>query len=608
MENFVVSARKYRPLTFQSVIGQDHITSTLRNAIQRNQLAHAYLFTGPRGVGKTTCARIFAKAINCLSPTADAEACGVCESCRGFAEGRSFNIHELDAASNNSVEDIRNLTDQVRIPPQIGKYSLYIIDEVHMLSSAAFNAFLKTLEEPPRHAIFILATTEKHKILPTILSRCQIYDFNRIRVEDTVKYLQYIAGKEAVTYDDESLHIIAQKSDGGMRDALSMFDRVVSFCGSHLEVSQVSGCLNVLDFDTYFKATELAFAEKYTDLLILFDDVLRRGFDGQMFLSGLSSHFRDLLVAKDPATLPLLEVTGSVAERYRKQATSLETPQIFDAINLISAADATYRQSVNRRLHVELALLKLCGFKKKNSDGEYTLPKFVATESAPAVVASTPSATSAPVASAPVSQQPQPQPQPQPQSSVSPTITTPIQPSEPIPVPASTPPATVQPAPQPISQPTPTINVSGFSLRDIGAKDTSAEGGVAADTHAERVVTQSAEEIEQRINASYDRLLEHWRELRPRIAIGMQNHSVRGSELTVRVPNEVMQCEMYQCKQDIEISVMTVADVQSVSLVVEVTDDVAEVKVPISVEDRVKFLIEKNPGLLKLKDELDLVV
>ncbi|MDE5945192.1 MAG: DNA polymerase III subunit gamma/tau, partial [Rikenella sp.] len=371
MEPFVVSARKYRPATFRSVVGQSHITETLKNAIARGQLAHAYLFTGPRGVGKTTCARIFAKAINCMNPTTEHEACGECESCRAFAEGRSFSIHELDAASNNSVEDIRALTEKVRIPPQVGRYSVYIIDEVHMLSANAFNAFLKTLEEPPHYAVFILATTEKHKILPTILSRCQCYDFNRIRVEDTVRYLQYIAGNEGVAYDDEALHVIAQRADGGMRDALSMFDRVVSFCGTELTGDKVAESLNVLDYNTYFAATDLILGGDYAELLNLFDGILRRGFEGQLFIAGLNGHMRDLLVCKNPQTAQLLEVTGRVAERYRAQAQQegCDVGFLFNAINLLTQTDTGYRSATNRRLHAELALIKLCGLgglKKKD--------------------------------------------------------------------------------------------------------------------------------------------------------------------------------------------------------------------------------------------------
>ncbi len=365
MDNFIVSARKYRPTTFASIVGQSHITSTLKKAISKGQLAHAYLFCGPRGVGKTTCARILAKAINCLNPTSDAEACNECESCKSFNENRSLNIHELDAASNNGVDDIRDLIKQVLVPPPISRYSVYIIDEVHMLSQSAFNAFLKTLEEPPAHVVFILATTEKHKVIPTVLSRCQIYDFNRIRVEDEVEYLKYVASQEGVTFDDESLHLIAQKADGGMRDALSMFDKVVAFCGSDLSVKEVASMLNVLDYDTYFTLTQQILAGDYMGALLLFDEVLRKGFSEQIFVAGLNSHFRDLLMCKAPKTLPLLEVTGSVAERYKTQASECSIPLLFEGINLLTATDAGLRPATNRRLHVELSLMKLCGLGQK---------------------------------------------------------------------------------------------------------------------------------------------------------------------------------------------------------------------------------------------------
>lgn len=367
MDNFVVSARKYRPATFESVVGQGHITATLKNAISRGQLAHAYLLCGPRGVGKTTCARIFAKAINCLSPV-DSEACGQCESCRSFNEGRSFNIHELDAASNNSVDDIRSLTEQVRIPPQIGRYSVYIIDEVHMLSASAFNAFLKTLEEPPAHAVFILATTEKHKIIPTILSRCQIYDFNRIRVEDGVNYLKYIAGMEGVTFDDESLHLIAQKADGGMRDALSMFDKAVSFCGNSLCFKEVARTLNVLDYDTYFKITSLILSGDYPSVLTSFDEVLRAGFTPQTLAGGLNAHFRDLLMGKNQQTAGLLEVTGELLDRYKKQGAECDVGFLFEAIAVLTSVDGTLRTATNQRLNVELGLMKLCGLGQKKNE------------------------------------------------------------------------------------------------------------------------------------------------------------------------------------------------------------------------------------------------
>ena len=360
MENYIVSARKYRPSTFDSVVGQRALTTTLKNAIATGKLAHAYLFCGPRGVGKTTCARIFAKTINCLSPTADGEACNQCESCQAFNEQRSYNIHELDAASNNSVEDIRTLIDQVRIPPQIGKYKVYIIDEVHMLSQSAFNAFLKTLEEPPHHAIFILATTEKHKILPTILSRCQIYDFNRMNVQDTVGHLQYVAGKEGIQAEPEALTVIAQKADGGMRDALSIFDQVASFTGGNITYQGVIQNLNVLDYEYYFRLVDHFLGNKVPDAMLLLNEVLRKGFDAHHFITGLASHFRDLLVSKDPITLPLLEVGAGIRERYEQQAQKCDQKFLYRAMKLCNDCDLNYRTSKNKRLLVELTLIQ-CG-------------------------------------------------------------------------------------------------------------------------------------------------------------------------------------------------------------------------------------------------------
>ena len=358
MENYIVSARKYRPSTFDSVVGQRALTTTLKNAISSGKLAHAYLFCGPRGVGKTTCARIFAKTINCLSPTTEGEACNQCESCMAFNEQRSYNIHELDAASNNSVEDIRTLIDQVRIPPQIGKYKVYIIDEVHMLSQSAFNAFLKTLEEPPHHAIFILATTEKHKILPTILSRCQIYDFNRMNVQDTVGHLQYVAGKEGIQAEPEALTVIAQKADGGMRDALSIFDQVASFTGGNITYQGVIENLNVLDYEYYFRLVDFFLGNKVSDAMLLLNEVLRKGFDAHHFMTGLASHFRDLLVSKDPITLPLLEVGASIRERYQQQAQKCEQKFLYRAMKLCNDCDLNYRASKNKRLLVELTLIQ----------------------------------------------------------------------------------------------------------------------------------------------------------------------------------------------------------------------------------------------------------
>jgi DNA polymerase III subunit gamma/tau len=360
MENFIVSARKYRPATFDMVIGQDSITNTLKSAIKNNHLAQAYLFCGPRGVGKTTCARIFAKTINCNNLGDNQEACNKCESCLSFNSLRSFNIHELDAASNNKVEDIRSLNDQVRIPPQIGKYSIYIIDEVHMLTSSAFNAFLKTLEEPPSHAIFILATTEKHKIIPTILSRCQIFDFNRIRIEDIVSRLTYVAKNEGITAAEEALHIIGQKADGAMRDALSIFDQIVSLSGKTISYKDVIDNLNVLDYEYYFTCIDAAMAGDVSSVLITFNEVLEKGFDGHNFISGLNSHMRDLLVSKDESTLRLLEATPAVKKRYVEQTGSCPVDFLFKALEIGNTCDLAYKSSKNPRLHIELALIRLC--------------------------------------------------------------------------------------------------------------------------------------------------------------------------------------------------------------------------------------------------------
>jgi len=359
MENFIVSARKYRPDTFQTVVGQASITSTLKNAIKNSQLAHAYLFCGPRGVGKTTCARIFAKTINCQNLTAEIEPCNQCESCKAFNGSRSYNIHELDAASNNSVDDIRNLTDQVRIPPQIGHYSIYIIDEVHMLSQAAFNAFLKTLEEPPHHAIFILATTEKHKIIPTILSRCQIFDFNRIKISDISGHLGYVAKSESVAIEGEALNVIAQKADGAMRDALSIFDQIVSFSGKSISYKDVISNLNVLDYDYYFRLTDLFLKNDIANSLLLFNEILDHGFEGHHFITGLSSHFRDVMVCKDPVTIQLLEVGGEIREKYKVQATLCDSDFLIGALQIANECDLQYKASQNKRLLVELAIIKI---------------------------------------------------------------------------------------------------------------------------------------------------------------------------------------------------------------------------------------------------------
>jgi DNA polymerase-3 subunit gamma/tau len=391
MENFIVSARKYRPATFNTVVGQAHITNTLKNAIKTGHLAQAFLFCGPRGVGKTTCARILAKTINCTNRSPEIEACNQCESCQSFNEGASLNVFELDAASNNSVDDIRVLVDQVRFAPQLGTHKVYIIDEVHMLSTSAFNAFLKTLEEPPKHAIFILATTEKHKIIPTILSRCQIFDFNRIQIEDIAHHLEYIAGKEHISAEKDALHIIAQKADGALRDACSIFDQIVSFAGSNVTYKAVIDNLNILDYDYYFKVTDAVITGNISNALLLFNEILNNGFDGHNFVAGMGDHFRNLLVCRDAETLQLLEVGSNIRDKYKEQSGKCSLPLLVKGLTILNKTDINYKASKNQRLQVELSLMQLCslnspdmGDEKKNDIG-YIKPPGVTTNTAAAV-------------------------------------------------------------------------------------------------------------------------------------------------------------------------------------------------------------------------------
>jgi DNA polymerase-3 subunit gamma/tau len=591
MENFIVSARKYRPATFASVVGQNHITSTLRNAISRGQLAHAYLFCGPRGVGKTTCARIFAKAINCMSPRDGAEACGECESCRSFDEGRSFNIHELDAASNNSVEDIRNLTDQVRIPPQVGRYSVYIIDEVHMLSAAAFNAFLKTLEEPPAHAIFILATTEKHKIIPTILSRCQIFDFNRIRVSDGVEYMRYIADTEGVTYDEESLNLIARKADGGMRDALSMFDKAVSFCGSELRYKEVATSLNILDYDTYFDAVDVILAGDYGAALVLFDRVLSQGFSGQTFMAGFGSHLRDLLVARNPATAELLDVTGPLMERYREQAARSALDFLFGGIALMTDLDAKIRIATNQRLMVELALMKLCSLaapgsdnggiaaEKKNFDSlapEVSLPPLRgATQVAPkpvAVPAPAPEPTSAPEPQKPAPEFPKPEPP--------------------------------KPAPEPVVAAPAFTGISGRSLAEIMSGPVATE----AAQEAEIAVTPIDPAAQEKIERNRERFLERLLRERPRIGVAFETMEVEGNALKIRVASQTLQDEILRFRTETLHLLAAVAGVHGPIELEVIVDETVKPSRPIRLEDKVRHLANLNPEFNTLRKTLDMEV
>ncbi|MBQ5693136.1 MAG: DNA polymerase III subunit gamma/tau [Alistipes sp.] len=601
MEQFVVSARKYRPATFASVVGQKHITSTLKNAIERNQLAHAYLFCGPRGVGKTTCARIFAKAINCLNPVG-AEACNECESCRSFNEGRSMTIHELDAASNNSVEDIRNLIEQVRIIPQVGRYSVFIIDEVHMLSQAAFNAFLKTLEEPPQHAIFILATTEKHKIIPTILSRCQIYDFNRIRVEDAVEYLRYIAQNEGVTADDESLNLIAQKADGGMRDALSMFDKAVSFCGANLEYKTVAQTLNVLDYDTYFRFTDLLLQGDYVNALLDFDKVLMQGFGGQVFMNGLNQHLRDLLVAKGPA-VNLIEFTGTLLERYREQATRTEVPFLFGAISLLSEADGKMRTTSNQRLLVELTLMKIAALaQKKNSDLTleadefYPLPDLGAMQS----VVNQPSTTI-------VAQAPVPTPSVQAQVVQSPSA----QPQEPIAQPQvqSVQPQGVQPMPQlgsleqmsaPTEQTERGKRISLTKAMQMGSLTQMMQSVRESEGVEEEQAIAGGSDVESRLNDNREAFVAEITRRHPRLIPAFEKVRIEGNKVVVEVPTRVLNEDLNSCRSEIQEIIAECAELDGVPLL-EIVVNETEIKLrPVKIEDRLAHIASCSPLFEKL--------
>ena len=632
MSDFIVSARKYRPATFRSVVGQKHITSTLQNAIERGQLAHAYLFCGPRGVGKTTCARIFAKAINCLAPHG-AEACNECESCRSFNEGRSLNIHELDAASNNSVEDIRTLIEQVRIIPQVGRYSVFIIDEVHMLSAAAFNAFLKTLEEPPAHAIFILATTEKHKILPTILSRCQIYDFNRIRVEDAVDYLKYIASEEGITADEESLNLIAQKADGGMRDALSMFDKAVSFCGTTLDYRNVARTLNVLDYDTYFRMTDLLWAGNYIEALVAFDEVLSNGFSGQTFMAGLNRHMRDLLMAKRPETLRLIEMTGTLLERYRTQAGACSVEFLFGAIALLTELDGKIRQSSNQRLLVELGLMKIAGLgQKKNnpltSSDAGALPDL----DAPRVSAATTEriapgnggSVTAPSATAPAAPVPAAAATPAaPATSVAPVPATtaaagdseaqpagnpdsPCAEAEPG-KPAAEKPATPSgPAPQRTTARRPLI--SGASLSELLASATAPAAVAEEPEKQEQTAMEIDPECAAKLEECREQILELIRSRRPRFVAVFEQMTFRDQTIEVRVPTQDLHDEILRSRTAMLLRIAEMAGITG-RIELEVTvDEQIRAKRPIRLEDRVKYLTEKNPQIAELRRALDLEV
>ncbi|MBR4870989.1 MAG: DNA polymerase III subunit gamma/tau [Alistipes sp.] len=610
MENFVVSARKYRPATFASVVGQRHITSTLKNAIERGQLAHAYLFCGPRGVGKTTCARIFAKAINCLNPQGG-EACNECESCRSFNEGRSLNVHELDAASNNSVDDIRNLIEQVRIIPQQGRYSVFVIDEVHMLSSAAFNAFLKTLEEPPQHAVFILATTEKHKIIPTILSRCQIYDFNRIKVEDGVEYLHYIADKEGVTADDEALNLIAHKADGGMRDALSMFDKAVSFCGNSLNYKDVAATLNVLDYDTYFSVTELLLSGNYVETLLRFDEVLSRGFSPQVFISGLNAHMRDLLMAKGPA-ISLVEFTGTLVERYKAQAQKCDEAFLFGAISLLTEADGKIRQSSNQRLLVELGLMKIAGLgQKKNEDvgfesfeTHFSLPELAQpTVQAPAAAA--PVARSAEVTPAPAMTKVEPV-TPIATPATTAEGTTEVKPAASVATPASSEAKEQEPKRPLATVRTQTKRVSLSSLlSNDNIASTSKDEEKSEEAESAKVDVDP--QCEEKLTLAREKIIETLLASRPRIGSRFEESmEIEGNVVRIEVQSKELYAEIMQQKSDIQKLMSAKSGAKGYIELEVVVNEQMKVSRPITLEDRLQHLLSRNDRLSEMLEVLGL--
>lgn len=590
MENYIVSARKYRPATFASVVGQHALTATLKNAIKSQHIAHAYLFCGPRGVGKTTCARIFAKTINCLHLTADTEACNECESCRAFNEQRSYNIHELDAASNNSVEDIRKLIEQVRIPPQISKYSIYIVDEVHMLSKDAFNAFLKTLEEPPAHAIFILATTEKHKILPTILSRCQIYDFSRITINDITNHLKFVARQEGIEAETEALNVVAQKAEGGMRDALSIFDQLVSSCGNRITYQQTIETLNVLDYDYYFRIVEYSMQGNVCQSLLLFNEVLNKGFDAQYFISGLSSHFRDVLVSGDPATTSLLEANEAIAERYRQQAKTCPPAFIFRALDITSQCEIDYRTAKNKRLLVEIMLIRLCQI---NGQGEKKndippLKPVGQTTSATSTVTTTQSATPPTTADKPA------------QSYTPRTVAATPRPAHTL----RTQPATQaqQPATPPSFKPL-SISINTTILPD-------------KEQPAGKTAKPAEEEKDMATPFTENDLLEAWLACmtlandNPRLTSIIQStkpKSVSNNTFEVEIATELQERELKRMEPELLEHIHKQLKNNQISMRITIAQE-TDKKMAFTAEEKYDVLLQKNPALKMLKDELGLQI
>ncbi len=607
MEKFIVSARKYRPNNFLSLVGQESIATTLKNSIRRDQLAHAYLFCGPRGVGKTSTARIFAKTINCLNPGADLEPCGECESCISFAQGRSYCIHELDAASNNSVDDIRLLTEKVMIPPQIGKYSVYIIDEVHMLSSAAFNAFLKTLEEPPAHAIFILATTEKHKILPTILSRCQTYDFNRISIEDIVKNLQHIAKQEGITIDSDSLHVIAQKADGAMRDALTLFDQSVAFCGTNIEYSAVIKNLNVLDYEYYFNIIGCSLAGNFSKSLLLFDEILSKGFNALYFITGLGNHLRNLLVCKDTSTLKLLEMAPAVVERYREQSGRCSIKFLYEALGNTTKCESEYRQSSNQRLLVEFLLIKLAQLNAQAEAVQYTAAVQPAVAPQPAVQPQSPSQPAAQpqAATQPAAVQVDKEPQSVPQPSASEQM--PAQPTEadrPVAQPEAAPqPAVEIPAPQ---KKAPLKGVQGgLSIKDIIKKTQN-----APKTSQQEIVSATEDVTPEKLEAAWVKMADAQTQY-PRLATALRQTRpmLMEDNVTIQfnVGNSAQQSwiEKNSLPQLIGFLQRELKN-GNIKLVVGVVQAQQQEKKLYMPHEKAEFLYRNNPELVALSKDLDL--
>lgn len=612
-QQYIVSARKYRPENFGTLIGQDNIARTLKNSILRGQLAHAYLFCGPRGVGKTTTARIFAKMINCSNPSPDMEPCGECESCRSFAEGRSYCIHELDAASNNGVEDIKNLMDQVRVPPQVGKYSVYIIDEVHMLSSQAFNAFLKTLEEPPAHAIFILATTEKHKILPTILSRCQTYDFNRISVDDIVKNLRMVAEKEGITIDDESLHVIAHKADGAMRDALTIFDQTVAFCGTDVKYADVIRNLNVLDYEYSFSLVEHFLSGDYAFCLKTFDEILAKGFNALHFVGALSSHLRDLIVSKSGGIESLLELPASLKARYSEQAAKCSLAFLYEALGITTGCEANYKAATNPRLHIEFALMRLCFILNRPSVQTAASPQptpiVAAQPGAAQPVAAQPGASSQPAAAKPVAAQPAASPQPTRTAPVeeklsvvpeTPAIKTP----EPPAAPAAGAPSAEQAAPQPRARRAGRTG-GGMSMK-------------ALVENAEKAENTKVEIVQAEL-PSDDALKAHWPELaalysaKPRLYTMLTNsklefETVEGKKVVrFQVVNDA-QKEWVESKllHELEGHFRRIAGSDALMLSVTVAPIAEGEKVVYMPSDKAKVLMENNEEVKNLVKDFSL--